>query len=60
MAVDKFMKWIEVRAAASVTSKEATKFIEDITHCFGVPNRIITYLGSAFTGSLGLLPRQPH
>jgi hypothetical protein len=31
--------------------KEAAKFIEDITHRFGVPNRIITDLGSAFRGS---------
>jgi hypothetical protein len=27
------------------------KFIEDITHRFGVPNRIITDLVSVFTGS---------
>jgi hypothetical protein len=33
------------------TSKEAAKFIEDITHRFGVPNRIVTDLGKAFTGS---------
>jgi hypothetical protein len=34
-----------------VTSKEVAKFIEDITHRFGVPNRIVTDLGKAFTGS---------
>jgi hypothetical protein len=49
--VDKFTKWIEVRAVATVTSKEAAKFIEDMTHRFGVPNRIVTDLGSAFTRS---------
>jgi hypothetical protein len=27
------------------------KFIEEITHCFGVPNRIVTDLGTAFTGA---------
>jgi DNA polymerase sigma len=48
MAVHKFTKWIEVRVVTSITSKEAAKFIEDITHSFGVPNRIITDLGSAF------------
>jgi hypothetical protein len=37
VAVDKFTKWIEVCAIATVTLKEATKFIEDITHRFGVP-----------------------
>jgi hypothetical protein len=43
VAVDKFTKWIEVRPVA--------KFIKDITHHFGVPNKIITDLGTAFTGS---------
>jgi hypothetical protein len=51
MAVDKFTKWIEVRAVASITSKEVVKFFEDITHRFGDPNRIVTDLGSAFTGA---------
>jgi hypothetical protein len=32
-------------------SKEATKFMEDITHHFGVPNKIVTNLGTDFTGS---------
>jgi hypothetical protein len=50
VAVDKFIKWIKVRIVATITSKEATKFIEDITHQFGVPNRIITDLGKAFIG----------
>jgi hypothetical protein len=51
VAVDKFTKWIEVCAVATVTLKEAAKFIEDITHWFGVPNRIVTDLGKAFTRS---------
>jgi hypothetical protein len=51
VAVDKFTKWIEVRVFPTVTSKEVAKFIEDITHRNGVPNRIITNLGKAFTGS---------
>jgi hypothetical protein len=51
VAVDKFTKWIEVRPVAKVTPEEATKFIGDITHRFGVPNRIITDLGKAFIGS---------
>jgi hypothetical protein len=44
VAVDKFTKWIEVRPVAKVTSKEAGKFIGEIKHRFGVPNRIITDL----------------
>jgi transposase InsO family protein len=51
VVVDKFTKWIEVLAVAMVTSKEAAKFIEDITHRFGIHNRIVTDLGKAFTGS---------
>jgi IS30 family transposase len=51
VAVDKFTKWIEVRAVAMVTSKEVAKFIEDITHQFRVPNRIITDQGKVFTRS---------
>jgi ribonuclease HI len=52
VAVDKFTKWIEVRPVAKVTTKEAVKYIGDIKHRFGVPNRIITNLGTAFTGSV--------
>jgi hypothetical protein len=52
VAVNKFTKWIEVRPIAKVTSEEAVKFIRDIKHCFDVPNRIITDLGKAFTGSI--------
>jgi hypothetical protein len=52
VAVDKFTQWIEVRPVAKVMSEEAVKFIGDITHRFGVPNRIITDLGKAFTGSV--------
>jgi IS30 family transposase len=52
VAVDNFTKWIEVRPVAKVTSKEAIKFIGDIKPRFSVPNRIITDLGAAFTGSV--------
>ncbi|XP_014660963.1 uncharacterized protein LOC106804417 [Setaria italica] len=44
MAVDKFTKWIEVKA-------KAAQFMEEIMHRFGIPNRIITDLGKQFTGS---------
>jgi hypothetical protein len=52
VAVDKFTKWIEVRPVAKVTSEEVVQFIIDIKHHFGVPNRIITDLCKAFTGSI--------
>jgi hypothetical protein len=51
VAVDKFTKWIEVLPVAKVTLEEAAKFIQEITHRFSVPNRIITGLKSVFTGS---------
>jgi hypothetical protein len=51
VAVDKFTKWIEIRPVEKVTSEEEAKFMGDITHRFGVPNRIITDLGTTFTGS---------
>jgi hypothetical protein len=52
VAVDKFTKWIKVRPFANVTSEEAVKFIGDIKHRFGVPNKIITDPGAAFTSSV--------
>jgi transposase InsO family protein len=51
VVVDKFTKWIEVQAVATVTSMEASKFMEDITHRFRVPHRIVTDLGTPFIGS---------
>jgi hypothetical protein len=47
----KITKWIEVRHAVKVTSEGEAKFMQDITHYFGLPNTIITDLGTAFTGS---------
>jgi hypothetical protein len=52
VAVDKFTKWIEVLPVVKVTSEEAVKFIGDIKHHFGVPNRIITDLGKSLTSSV--------
>jgi hypothetical protein len=43
---------IHLLSVNKVSSEEAVKFIEDIKHRFGVPNRIITDLGKAFNGSV--------
>ena len=51
VAIDKFTKWIEVKPFATTTAAKAAEFIQEITHRFGVPNRIITDLGTTFTGS---------
>ena len=51
VAIDKFTKSIEVKPVSTTSASKAAEFIEEITHRFGVPNRIITDLGSSFTGS---------
>ena len=51
IAIDKFTKWIEVKPVSSTSAAKAVEFIKEITHRFGVPNQITTYLGSSFTGS---------
>jgi hypothetical protein len=49
--IDKFTKWIEYKPIASLTSSKAVEFIHDIIFRFGIPNSIITDLGSNFTSS---------
>jgi hypothetical protein len=51
VAIDKFTKWIEYKPIASLTSTKAVEFIQDIIFRFGIPNSIITDLGSNFTSS---------
>jgi hypothetical protein len=51
IAIDKFTKWIEFKPIASLTSAKAVEFIQDIIFRFGIPNNIITDLGSNFTSS---------
>jgi hypothetical protein len=51
VAIDKFTKWIEFKPIASLTSAKAVEFIQDIIFRFGIPNSIITDLGSNFASS---------
>ena len=51
VAIDKFTKWIEVKPVTATTAAKEAEFIKEISHRFGVPNRIITDLGTSFTGS---------
>jgi transposase InsO family protein len=51
VAIDKFTKWIEYKPIDSLTSAKAVEFIQDIIFKFGIPNSIITDLGSNFTSS---------
>jgi transposase InsO family protein len=50
-AIDKFMKWIEYKPIASLTSAKIVEFIQEIMFRFGKPDSIITDLGSNFTNS---------
>jgi hypothetical protein len=50
VAIDKFSKWIEAWPLAKITSEQTVKFVTSIIHRFGVPNSIITYNGTQFTG----------
>jgi hypothetical protein len=51
IGINKFTKWIEYKPIASLTSAKAVKFIQEIIFRFGIPNNIITDLGSNFTSS---------
>jgi transposase InsO family protein len=51
VVIDKFTKWIECKPIASLTLAKAVEFIQDIIFRFGIPNSIITDLGSNFTSS---------
>jgi hypothetical protein len=51
VTIDKFTKWIEYKPIASLTSAKAVEFIQGIMFRFGIPNSIITDLGSNFTSS---------
>ena len=51
VGINKLTKWIEIKPVTTTSAAEVAEFIEEITHGFGVPNRIITDLGSSFTGS---------
>jgi hypothetical protein len=48
VAIDKFTKWIEYKPLIKYSTVKAVEFIQDIVHHFGIPNRVITDLGSLF------------
>jgi len=47
--IDKFSKWIEYMPLVKATSEKAVEFLNQIIHRFGIPNSIITDLGTQFT-----------
>jgi hypothetical protein len=46
VVIDKFTKWIEYKPIASLTLAKAVEFIQEIMFRYGIPNIIITDLGS--------------
>ena len=52
VAVDKFTKWIEVFPMVKHSAAKAVQFLKDIIYRFGVMNKIITDLGTTFTGDV--------
>jgi transposase InsO family protein len=48
VAIDKFIKWIEYKPLVKYSAAKAVEFIQDIMHRFGMPNQVITDLGSPF------------
>jgi hypothetical protein len=48
VAIDKFTKWIEYKSLMKYNTSKAIEFIQDTMHRFGMPNRVITNLGSLF------------
>jgi hypothetical protein len=49
VVIDKFTKWIEYKPLVKYSVAKAVEFIQDIMHCFRIPNRVIRDLGSRFT-----------
>jgi hypothetical protein len=49
VAIVEFTKWIEYNPIATLTLAKVVEFIHEIIFRFGIPNNIITDLGSNFT-----------
>jgi hypothetical protein len=48
VAIDKFTKWIEVKPVTCPKADRVLDFLDELVHCYGLPHRIITDLGSNF------------
>jgi hypothetical protein len=48
VAIDKFTKWIEVKSVTCPKADRVLNFLHELVHRYGLPNRIITDLGSNF------------
>jgi hypothetical protein len=50
--IDKFSKWIEYMPLIKASFEKAVEFLDQVIHRFGIPNNIITDLGTQFTGNM--------
>ena len=50
--IDKFSKWIEYMPLVMASLEKAITFLDQVIHRFGIPNSIITDLGTQFTGNI--------
>jgi hypothetical protein len=48
VAIDKFIKWIEVKTVTCPKADRVLDFLDELVHRYGLPHRIITDLGSNF------------
>jgi hypothetical protein len=49
--IDKFSKWIEYMPLVKASSEKAVEFLDQVIHRFGIPNNIITDLGTQLPGT---------
>jgi hypothetical protein len=49
--IDKFSKWIEYMPLTKALSEKTVEFLDQFIHRFGLPNSIITDMGTQFTDS---------
>ena len=51
MLIDKFSKWIEYMPLVKASLEKAVEFLDQVIYHFGLPNSIITDLGTQFIGT---------
>jgi len=49
--IDMFYKWIEYMPLVKATSEKVVEFLNQIIHCYGIPNSIITDLETQFAST---------
>jgi hypothetical protein len=50
--IDKFFKWMEYMPLVKASFEKVVEFLDQVIHRFGIPNNIITDLGTQFTRNM--------